>query len=241
VRGSVSLLFLCLVACSASDDRALLTDDEREQGFRLLFDGVDLEGWRAFGQPGLPAGWEAVDGTIHFIAPTEGSRSDLITVDKFANFELAMQWAISTAGNSGILFRVSEDGDQSFHTGPEMQVLDDEGVADVTPETSASSNYALHAPSVYQARAAGEFNDIRLVVYDNTVQHWMNGTKVVEYCLGSQDWLDRVAASKFAAWPDYGLNSSGHLALQDHGDEVWFRRIRVRELSSPPEDSGCTQ
>ncbi len=207
---------------------------EVEEGFQPLFDGESLSGWRGYGMDGLPAGWMAHGGILHF-APPEGEapRSDLMTIDPYTDFELRLEWAVSEGGNSGIMFRVTEDGGSSYHTGPEYQILDNAGHRDgARPETSTASNYALHAPSADLSRPAGEFNETRLIVQGSHVEHWLNGEKVVEYTLGDEEWEALVAASKFAAWEGYGRQPSGHIVLQDHGDEVRFRNIRIKVLES---------
>jgi hypothetical protein len=211
-----------------------ISEAEAADGWRLLFDGTSLTGWRGYKMDGVPAGWSVSDGSIYFSPPPEGAegeRADLITEAEFSDFELALEWAISPGGNSGLFFRVSEDQDRAYYTGPEFQILDDAGHRDgQKAETSAGSNYALQAPADYPKRAIGEFNDVRLIVRGSQVEHWLNGVQVVTYELWSDDWKDQVASSKFAQWPAYGMNQSGHIVLQDHGNEVWFRNIRVREL-----------
>lgn len=213
-----------------------LTHAEGEEGWRLLFDGQSLEHWRGFRMPELPAGWRVEDGTIHFVPPVEADaqRADLITRDKFGDFELALEWKVTPGGNSGLFFRVSEEAERTYYTGPEMQILDDALHPDgQRAETSAGSNYALHAPGPYPKRPAGEWNEVRLFVSGDHVEHWLNGARVVDYRLWTPEWQALVAASKFAAWPGYGQSRSGHIALQDHGNEIWFRNLRVRDLTEP--------
>ncbi|MDX1384668.1 MAG: DUF1080 domain-containing protein [Thermoanaerobaculia bacterium] len=220
---------------AAADKPAIntLTEAERAAGWRLLFDGESLDGWRGYRMEGVPAGWSVTDGTIHFVPPTEGKRGDLITVESWADFELSLEWAVTPGGNSGIFFRVSEDGEATYHTGPEVQVLDNAGHADgKSPLTSAGSNYALHAPPSDATRPLGEFNEVFLRVEGDRVSHSLNGEATVEYTLWDADWEARVAASKFAQWPGYGRNTTGHVALQDHGNEVWFRNLKIRVLGN---------
>jgi hypothetical protein len=203
-----------------------LSAEERAAGWRLLFDGRTTNGWRGFRQDGMPDGWQVVDGALTRVA----AAGDIITTEQFASFELALEWRVAPGGNSGIFFHVTEDADYVWQTGPEMQVLDDAGHRDgLLPETSAGSNYALHAPAHDVVRPAGEWNAVRLVVRGDHVEHWLNGALIVAYELGSEDWERRVAASKFADMPAYGRARRGHIALQDHGDRVEFRSIKVRE------------
>lgn len=207
-----------------------LTAQERQQGWRLLFDGRSLRGWRGFKGPEVPQAWKVEDGAMAYV-PGNDDRGDIMTQEEFQNFELRLQWKISEGGNSGIFFHVSPDKDWSWQTGPEMQVLDNQGHADgKSPLTSAGSNYALHAPSSDVTRPVGEWNQVRLLVDGSHVEHWLNGVKIVEYELWSEDWKQRVQASKFKDMEDYGLARRGHIVLQDHGDKVWFRDIKIRPL-----------
>jgi hypothetical protein len=194
-----------------------------------LFDGRDTGAWRGYLKPDLPAGWQVVDGALTRV----GEAGDIITRDTFENFELALEYKLGKGGNSGIFFGVKEDPalPQAYYSGPEFQVLDNVAHRDgLEPRTSAGSNYALHAPIRDVTRPVGEWNEVRLIVNRGHVEHWLNGQKLLEYDLGSSDWKQRVAASKFKDMPAYGLTSRGHIALQDHGDRVAYRRIRIRIL-----------
>ncbi|HUF26796.1 MAG TPA: DUF1080 domain-containing protein [Gemmatimonadaceae bacterium] len=207
-----------------------LTAAERADGWRLLFDGRTTDGWRNYKRETIGDGWQVVDGTLALM----GRGGDIITRDQFANFELALEWQLSPAGpagNSGIFYRASEEPDQIYNGAPEMQILDNERHPDGRSHlTSAGSNYALHGVDPSHTRPAGEWNAVRLVVNGNHVEHWLNGTKVVEYELGSDEWKAAVARSKFATQPEYGRATRGHIGLQDHGSYVAFRNIRIREL-----------
>lgn len=219
------LTLMCALDPAAAQNR--LTEQERATGWRLLFDGKTLDGWRGFRSDTVPAGWQVVDGTLARV----GAGGDIITVDQFADFELALDWKVAPGGNSGIMFRVSEDTEYPWQSGPELQILDNAGHADgAKPETSTGSNYALHAPTKDAVRPAGEWNSVRLVVRGNRVEHWLNGKRIVTYQLGSDDWKARVAASKFRDMPKYGQNRRGHIVLQDHGDSIAFRNIRILVL-----------
>lgn len=207
-----------------------LTDAERAAGWRLLFDGRTTQGWKRYKSVEPITGWEAVDGAL-----TRTARGgDIITTDQFRNFELALEWRLSPdgpAGNSGIFYRALETTSEIYWGAPEMQVLDNARHPDGRSElTSAGSNYALHGVAHSHARPVGEWNAVRLVVNGNHVEHWLNGTKVVEYELGSADWRERVAKSKFAEHPDYGRAERGHIGLQEHGSYVAFRNVKLREL-----------
>ena len=195
--------------------------------WRDLFDGRTLAGWRSFRSDTPPAGWTVQDGML----ARTGSGGDIMTVDQFANFELSLDWRVAPAGNSGIIYRITSEGDETYMTGPEMQVLDDAGHADGRSRlTAAGSVYGLYPAPEGVVRPANEWNTARLLVNGNHVEHWLNDQKVAEYELLSEDWERRVRESKFAEWPLYGRAPRGHIALQDHGDLVHYRNIRIREL-----------
>ncbi len=204
-----------------------LTPAERAAGWHLLFDGRTTAGWRGFRQDTMPGGWQVVDGALTRVA----AGGDIVTVDQFSSFELTADWKVAPGGNSGIFFHVTERAGAVYETGPEMQVLDDSGHTDGRSRlTAAGANFGLHPAPSGVVRPAGEWNRARLVVHGAHVEHWLNGVKVVEYELWSPDWEARVTASKFAQWPGYGRARSGHVALQDHGDRVAYRDIKIKAL-----------
>lgn len=204
-----------------------LTAAERAAGWRLLFDGKTTSGWRAYKGADMPAGWQVVDGALTRVAQA----ADIITTEKFRDFELSLDWNVEPGGNSGIFYRAIEGPQWIYQGAPEYQILDDERHADGKAElTSAGSNYALHPVPRGVVKPAGEWNQSRIVVKGSHVEHWLNGRKVVEYELGSDDWKQRVANSKFAGWKDYGVAREGHIGLQEHGNRVAFRNIKVKPL-----------
>jgi len=196
----------------------------------VLFDGTSLEAWRGYRSETIPPCWRiAEDGTLHCTG--EGS-GDLITKEQFADFVLELEWKVAPGGNSGIMYRVTEEYDAPWMSGPEYQVLDNAGHPDGNdPKTSAGACYALYPTDPSAVRPAGEWNTTRIVVDSAHVEHWLNGRKVVEYELWSEDWNARVAASKFRVYPNFGKARQGHIALQNHGDPVWYRNIRIRLLN----------
>ncbi|MBP6668817.1 MAG: DUF1080 domain-containing protein [Gemmatimonadales bacterium] len=199
----------------------------RAGGWTSLFDGRSTAGWRGYHQATVPAGWTVVDGAL----TRTGEGGDIITVGEYGSFELELEWQVAPGGNSGVMYRVTEEGEYSYHTGPEMQILDDAAHADgLNRLTAAGACYGLYAGPAGVVKPAGEWNTARIVVRGSQVEHWLNGQRVVSYELGSADWTAKVAASKFAQWPGYGRAARGHIALQDHGDRVAFRHIRLREL-----------
>jgi hypothetical protein len=228
-------LIAMLTGCGGASDGAssqenpqnMLTPSEREAGWRLLFDGKTTRGWRGYRKDSMPAGWQVVDGALTRVAPA----GDIVTIEQFDNFELSLEWRVAPGGNSGIFYRVTEDGEHPWHSGPEMQVLDDAAHADGrSPLTSAGALYGLYPAPRGVSKPAGEWNAARIVLNGSHVEHWLNGTKVVEAELGSPDWQARVARSKFDTLPRYGRNQSGHIGLQDHGDRVEYRNIKLRVL-----------
>ncbi|MBC7920543.1 MAG: DUF1080 domain-containing protein [Ferruginibacter sp.] len=200
--------------------------------WKVLFDGKSTDAWRGFKKETFPGSWQVEDGTLVLAGKGGG---DLITKDQYENYELELEWKIAEGGNSGILYNVVEGPQYGavYHTGPEMQILDNERHPDAKAgkngNRTAGSNYDLIPPSK-PAKPANEWNKVRLVVNKGHVEHWLNGAKVVDYQLWSPEWEAMVKGSKFASMPDYGKAKKGHIALQDHGDKVWFRNIRIREL-----------
>jgi hypothetical protein len=224
---ALAALVLGTTPLASQSPQNMLTADEQALGFRLLFDGNSGKGWRGYRQATLPAGWQVVDGALTRVA----AAGDIVSTDEFANFELRLQWRIERGGNSGIMYRVSEDLENSYESGPEMQVLDDANNREgADPLTAAGANYGLYPATPGHSRPAGEWNDVRIVVDGARVEHWLNGTRVTAYELWSPDWKGRVAATKFRQWPTFGLNKSGRIALQDHDNRVSYRSIRIRTL-----------
>jgi hypothetical protein len=204
-----------------------LTAEEQKAGWKLLFNGKSLDGWKGFKGAPVGPGWKAVDGTLH----REAAGGDLLTADEYGDFELSLEWKVEAGGNSGIFFRSINDGDAAWWSGPEFQILDNSVHRDgKNPLTSAGANYAVHAPVRDVTKPVGQWNSVRLVVRGAHVEHWMNGVKLLEYELWSPDWDARVKASKFGKIPMYGRARRGHIVLQDHGDPVWFRNVKVRAL-----------
>ncbi len=221
-------LAMLLGMSAAASEHNVLSPAETAEGWRLLFDGQTTEGWRNYRSRSISDGWQVVDGTLARVAA--GAR-DLVTIEQFGDFELAFEALVETGGNSGVFFRADETQRFIFMSAPEIQVLDDANHRDgKNPLTSAGSNYALHPAPRGLAHPAGEWNSFRVRVQGNHVVHWLNGQEIVNYQLGSADWMERVAASKFADWPIYGTLERGYIGLQDHGDPVKFRNIKIRVL-----------
>ena len=204
-----------------------LSDAERTAGWRLLFDGQTTAVWRNYGKPTISDGWKVQDGSLTRV----GAGGDIITNDEFKNFELTIDWKIEPAGNSGIFWRASEDSGAIYWNAPEMQVLDDAKHPDgKSPLTSSGAAYDLYPAPTGHVHPGGEWNSARLVANGNHVEQWLNGFKMVEFELGSRDWDSKVAGSKFKPHVRFGKNSQGHIGLQDHGNVVAYRNIKIRVL-----------
>lgn len=227
------LLSLVFAACGDNAQQTDTQDEAREataSEWTVLFDGSDLSQWRNYRADTLSDKWQIQEGTLTLADKGGG---DIITVDQYEDFELELEWKISEGGNSGLFFHVVEADTlgRVYHSGPEVQILDDDRHPDgKIPMHRAGDNYDLHSVSEETVKPVGEWNQVRLVVNDGKVEHWLNGVKVVEYELGSPDWEERYQKSKFTQWPMYGRAGKGHIALQDHGDPVWFRNIRIKTL-----------
>ncbi|GAB4404450.1 MAG: DUF1080 domain-containing protein [Bacteroidia bacterium] len=195
----------------------------------VLFDGTSLDGWRNYRADTLSPAWQIEDGTLALTGPGGG---DLITDKAYGGFELELEWKISEGGNSGLIYLVQESDSLSatYFSGPEMQILDDAAHADADPKHLSGANYDMHPCTEPAVKPAGAWNSVRLVVDHGKVEHWLNGKQVVAYEIGSPDWEARLQQSKFTEWPAYGRATQGHIALQDHGNKVWFRNIRIREM-----------
>lgn len=192
------------------------------------FDGTSLSSFRGYSTEKIGSGWSMTDGTLYF----DGSKSgDAVTRQEFKNFELEFEWKVSEAGNSGVMYRVSLGDRKAYLSGPEYQVLDDDRHPDGKIESHrAGSLYALYVPVNKTLKPVGQWNSSKIVLDGNKIEHWLNGDRVVEAELGSNDWKEKVAASKFKDWEKFGKNTKGHIAFQDHGDPVWYRNIKITRL-----------
>ncbi len=205
-----------------------LTASERADGWLLLFDGKSLSNFRDYHADTLSHAWSIVDGAIVKTRSTE----DIVTRQPFADFELAWDWKLPPAGNSGVFIRATEEYDKIYWSGPEFQLLDDSLAPDGrSPLTSAGAAYGLYAPPRGVARNGGQWNSSRIVARGSHVEHWMNGQKTIEYEAWSPEWKAKVAASKFAAYPHFGLARSGLIGFQgDHAGSLELRNIKIRVL-----------
>lgn len=225
----LSVLFITTVFTASAQINSL-TEKEKKAGWKLLFDGKSTSGWRNYLKPSINSQWKVVDGALTL---TEKGGGDIITEGEFENFELSLEWKISDCGNSGIFYGVVEDTSYCcvFFTGPEMQVLDDKCHPDNKLENHrAGSLYDMLSPAKNVVKPAGEWNLVSIKINKGKVEQWLNGVKIVEYTLWSDSWNTMVSKSKFKDWKAFGKAKRGHLALQDHGDVVSFRNIKIKEL-----------
>ncbi|GJM29649.1 MAG: hypothetical protein DHS20C17_22840 [Cyclobacteriaceae bacterium] len=252
----LAILFGCLLSCTQSneqntaeaandqidesvDQTNALTAAEKEAGWELLFDGESTDLWKGYNKESFPEqGWRVQDGSLIVEKPAAGESGggDLITRQMYENFEFTADFMITDSANSGILYlAVENEGDQIWHSGPEYQILDDQNYTaradgkDVSRQLTAA-NYDLQAPPENYTKPVGEWNTARIVINNGHVEHWLNGHRTVEYLINSPEWKDLVASSKFSEFPQYGQATKGHIGLQDHGHEVRFRNIKIREL-----------
>jgi len=206
-----------------------LSPAEKSAGWKLLFDGTSFQGWRGYKAEAVPPGWKVQDGALTL---TTGRTGDLITAAEYGDFELTFEWRISTGGNSGVLYRVGLGEPAVPRTGPEYQILDNERAKDSQIVNHlAGSLYDLGpATPRHLPKPVGEWNSGRIVLRGWKIEHWLNGTKVIAADLASPEGKAMIAGSKFKSWPKFATLSRGHIALQDHGDVVSYRSIKLREL-----------
>jgi hypothetical protein len=211
-----------------------LTDVQKAEGWKPLFNGQNLEGFRFYKNKENNS-WEVVDGALHAKEDTTATarRADLVTVEQYENFELMFDWKVPAGGNSGVMFRVTEENEAPYLSGPEYQVIDDKGwPGDPLKDTQLSgSNYDMHAaPASKKINPQGEWNSSKIVVNGKHVEHWLNGEKMLEYELQSDDWKKLKAGSKWKNAKGYGMAPKGFIAFQDHGQEIWFRNVFIKTL-----------
>jgi len=234
---SIATLALCsllrpagpAVAQSAAPNT--LSDAEKADGWKLLFDGRTTAGWRGFGRETV-VGWEVSDGALIALGQGGDHANDIITVDEYQNFELVLDWKVSPQANSGVFYNVVEEGFDRIYAGaPEYQLIDDHGWPDKLEDWQKSgANYAMHPPSEVVSKPVGEWNTTRIVVDNGKVEHWLNGVQVVAYELWTPAWEKLKNEGKWKDFPGYGTGRKGYIGLQDHGNKVYFRNIKIRVI-----------
>lgn len=214
----ISLIFF-IVGCSKTNT-----------SWTILFDGQNVTGMRGFKMGSFPwGGWAIENGTLKTLP--EGDHIDIITTEQYKNFELELEWKVSAGGNSGIFHHGTETNYAIWQSAPEMQVLDDGVHHDgKNTKTSAGALYGLIAPANKTLKPVGEFNRVKISAQNNHIEYWLNDSKVIEFELKSPALAKLIVGSKFRDMPNFAQADNGHIGLQHHGEEVWFRNIRIRKL-----------
>jgi len=225
-RTSTVLAALWLAACAGPGSATA-------SGWTDLFDGTSLDGWHGYASADVPAAWTVQDGVLALSHET-GEGGDLVAPGTYGDFELEVVWKIAECGNSGILYRGEEAAELApiYRTALEMQVLDNCHSDGRYPSHRNGALYDLYTPAEDASRP-GDWNTSRIVARGPHIEHWLNGRKIVEAEQGSDDWASRLSVSKFRdgeAFPAYGTRRAGLIGLQDHGDDLWVRSVRVRSL-----------
>lgn len=212
------------VATFAEDSINTLSEAERQAGWQLLFDGTDTSQWRNYKKDTISDGWKVQNGVLSRVDKGAG---DIITRQQFAAFELVLDYNISKGGNSGLMYHVTEEEQTPWRTGPEIQIQDN---IDGHDPQKAGWLYQLYSSETDATKPPGQWNTLRILITPEKCEQYLNGVKYCEYVKGSDDWKQRVAASKFSKFPKFGVPTVGHICLQDHGNLVSFRNIRIREI-----------
>ncbi len=227
----VLFLSIFLLACNTEKQNNTLSKKEQKEGWELLFDGTSTDKWKTF-NGGEVTGWKIVGDELHNSGVGSDHGGDIITKKQYENFELYLEWKVAPESNSGVFIHVQEGiTDAIYETGPEYQLIDDNGWPEQLEDWQLSgANYGMNPPENAEVKPLNEWNTTRIVVENPHVEHWLNGKKVAEYDLWSEDWNVGKAKSKWAETPHYGEAKRGHIGLQDHGGLTMFRNIKIREL-----------
>ena len=221
-----------------NDSPNVLSERERNDGWQLLFDGQTTTGWHTYGKETIGKAWKVENGTLRLDASAKkdwqtNEGGDIVTADQFDNFDLKLEWKISPGGNSGIMFYVQEDPAKyqyPWYTGPEVQVLDNNAHADAKiPKHRAGDLYDL-IPSKEAVKPVGEWNLVEVVANKGKLDFYLNGEHTLSTTMWDDNWKALIAGSKFKDMPGFGMFQSGKIALQDHGNDVWFRNIKIKRL-----------
>jgi hypothetical protein len=218
-----ALLMLARAALAADAAPNTLTDAEKAAGWKLLFDGKTTTGWRNYNKTSIAPGWKVEEGVL---VRGKEQGGDIVTTDKYDKFELSLEYNISKGGNSGLMFHVEETSNPPWHTGPEIQIQDIGGGDPQKPGWL----YQLYKSDTDAAKPAGEWNQLKILITPEKSATWMNGKLYYEFVKGNKDWDERVAKSKFAKMPNFGKPKTGVICLQDHGNAVSFRNIKIRVI-----------
>ena len=246
--GLFAFVAACLMSCSSSepkdaiglyaeiDQKALpntLTAKEKKSGWQLLFDGSSTTGWRGYNMTGFPDAWAIEDECLTMNTTGGAESQDIITEKTYKNFAFSVDYKITPGANSGIIYQIKEDAKYKFpyETGPEMQIVDDDGWPGGLEEWQKSgASYAMYPAKVKAYKPVGEWNNLFIYVKDNKVTQILNGKVVVEFEKYSDEWNKLRNSGKWTDFPDWGKFDEGHISLQNHGTKVWFRNIKLKEL-----------
>lgn len=237
MRPYILLALLALPFLVQAQVTNTLSAKEKKEGWKLLFDGTTTSGWRKFKSDKIGAAWKVKDGALYLDATNKkdwqtGDGGDIVTEGVYENYELSIEWKIQACGNSGIIFNVQEGNyDYVWHTGPEFQVLDNACHPDAKIiKHRAGDLYDLISCKVETVKPAGEWNEARILANKGNYSFWLNGTEVTSVNMNSPEWKTLIAGSKFKNMADFGKFTKGRISLQDHGDQVWYRNIKIKEL-----------
>ncbi|MDX8337987.1 DUF1080 domain-containing protein [Draconibacterium sp. IB214405] len=225
------IAIVILTSCSSDKHKNTLSKKEIKEGWELLFDGKSTNKWKTF-NGGAVTGWKIINGELYNSGNGSDHGGDIITKKQYTNFELYLEWKVTPESNSGIFYHVQEGlTDAIYESAPEYQLIDDKGwPTELEGWQYSGANYGMNAPENAEVKPLDEWNSARIIVNGRHVEHWLNGEKVVEYELWTDQWLQNKAASKWIEASNYGMAKTGHIGLQDHGGLTMFRNIKIREL-----------
>jgi hypothetical protein len=235
-----ALSLTMIAACNPSKHSMnSLTTEQQQNGWQLLFDGRTTHGWHTYGGTGIGSAWKVNDGMLWLDTSSKQdwqvkNGGDIVTDDEFENFDLRLEWKISKNGNNGVMFYVHEDKPKynwPWETGPEMQILDNDGHPDgKIHKHRAGDLYDLIASRIETVKPVGEWNQVEIIALNGKLDLYLNGTDVVSTQMWDDNWRALVASSKFKSMPGFGTYKRGRIALQDHGNMVWFRNVMIKRL-----------
>lgn len=225
-------------SATATSSPNTLTDAQKNEGWQLLFDGASKNGWHVYNNKTDGSAWKVVDGTLYLDTAQKKDwqvvgGGDIVTDEEFDNFHLKLEWKVAPKGNSGIILYIKEDAkyEHTWHTGPEMQVLDNAGHPDSKiNKHRAGDLYDLITSSPETVKPGGEWNQVEIISNNGSLEFHLNGSKVLTTTMWDDNWKKMIAGSKFKTMSDFGTYKKGRIGLQDHGDAIWYRNIMIKKL-----------